>query len=47
MLFEGGNIHLDDYIVIYTCIHVYYGFPDGSVVKNIPANAGDLDLILQ
>ena len=35
MFFEGGNIHLDDYIVIYTCIHVYYGFPDASVVKKI------------
>ena len=21
------------------------GFPDGSVVKNLPANAGDVDLI--
>ena len=24
---------------------VYQGFPDGSMIKNSPANAGDLDLI--
>ena len=24
---------------------VYQGFPDGSLIKNSPANAGDLDLI--
>ena len=26
----------------YVCIYVYTGFPGGSVVKNPPANAGDL-----
>ena len=26
-------------IQLYMCI--YMGFPDGSVVKNLPANAGD------
>ena len=25
---------------------IYTGFPGGSVVKNLPANAGDLGLIL-
>ena len=26
--------------------NVDWGFPGGSVVKNLPANAGDMDLIL-
>ena len=27
---------------VHICIHIYtWGFPDGSVVKNPPANAGD------
>ena len=25
----------------YICIYLYGGFPGGSVVKNLPANAGD------
>ena len=29
----------------YLCLHVSYGFPGGSVVKNLPANAGDAGLI--
>ena len=29
------------YIYIYTNTHMYKGFPGGSVVKNLPANAGD------
>ena len=27
------------------CIYVNMGFPDGSVVKNLSANAGDVGLI--
>ena len=27
------------------CLYVFLSFPDGSVVKNPPANAGDADLI--
>jgi len=27
------------------CLYVFLSFPDGSVVKNPPANAGDVDLI--
>ena len=30
------------YTHTYVCIYVYIGFPAGSVVKNPPANAGDL-----
>ena len=30
---------------IYT--HTEIGFPDGSVVKKLPANAGDMDSILR
>ena len=26
-------------------IYIYMGFPGGSVVKNLPANAGDVGLI--
>ena len=26
-------------------MHIYMGFPGGSVVKNPPANAGDMGLI--
>ena len=29
----------------YTCQNVVSGFPGGSVVKNMPANAGDMGLI--
>ena len=30
------------YIYIYSCVYIHtWGFPDGSVVKNLPANAGD------
>ena len=31
------------YICVHVCIHM--GFPSGSVVKTLPANAGDTDLI--
>ena len=27
------------------CVHTYMGFPGGSVVKNLPAKAGDVGLI--
>ena len=27
------------------CIYVNMGFPDGSVIKNLSANAGDVGLI--
>ena len=29
------------YINIYVCIYTCGGFPGGSVVKNLPASAGD------
>ena len=29
-----------------TSIYTHRGFPDDSVVKNLPANAGDMGLIL-
>ena len=31
--------------VKFFCLSTYVGFPDGSVVKNPPANAGDMDSI--
>ena len=34
-------IHPDFYL----CLHLSYGFPGGSVVKNLPANAGSTGLI--
>ena len=34
------------YIYICLCIYVCTCFPDGSVVKNLTANAGDLGFIL-
>ena len=30
---------------IYICGYIYIGFPDGSVVKNPPAKAGDVSSI--
>ena len=37
------------YVCVYTYIHIYIyvysGFPGGSVVKNPPANAGDMGSI--
>ena len=35
--YVGGNSS----VCLYTCIHSILGFPHGSVVKNLPANAGD------
>ena len=34
------------YLFFSTCLHMVWGFPGGSVVKNLPANAGDVSLIL-
>ena len=31
---------------LFTCICIYMGFPGGSVVKDLPANAEDTVLIL-
>ena len=33
------------YLIYFTCICIYVGFPGGTVVKNLPANAGDVGLI--
>ena len=33
------------YTHIYACIYIFMGFPGGSAVKNLPANAGDTGLI--
>ena len=32
-------------LYLYVCIYRYMGFPGASVVKNPPANAGDVDSI--
>ena len=32
----------DSGICLYTCIYSILGFPRGSVVKNLPANRGDI-----
>ena len=32
-------------VCVCVCVCTYRGFPGGSVGKNLPANAGDLDLI--
>ena len=31
------------YIHTYTDIYIFVGFPSGTVVKNMPANAGHMD----
>ena len=36
--FYRDYVHRD---YTYMCVYVYMGFPGGSVVKNLPANAGD------
>ena len=28
-------------VCVYVCVYLYVGFPSGSVVKKLPANAGD------
>ena len=38
-------VHKYIHIYIYTNTHIYKGFPGGSVVKNLPANAGDRDSV--
>ena len=40
--FYRDYVHRD---YTYMCVYVYMGFPGGSVVKNLPANAGDTGLI--
>ena len=30
------------YVYVYVCVYVCMGFPDGSAVKNLPTNAGDV-----
>ena len=36
-------VKLEQYVFVYICTHTitYMGFAGGSVVKNLPANAGD------
>ena len=37
---------MDEYWLCYNQIErIIWGFPGGSVVKNLPANAGDMDSI--
>ena len=38
---KHAYIHIWIY-VIYICLYTHLGFPGGSVVKNPPANAGDM-----
>ena len=42
-------VYIYIYVYVYICIYIYISrerdFPDGVVVKNPPANAGDADLI--
>ena len=33
-------VHILTYILLY--IYIYISFPGGSVIKNLPANAGDV-----
>ena len=35
------------YTHTYMCIYTIRGFPSGSGIKNLPANAGDLGLTLE
>ena len=46
-VFCGGKLELEVSLAnyIYMHIYIYMGFPGGLVVKNLPANAGDTDLI--
>ena len=48
-VFCGAKLELEvtltNYIYIYIYIYIYMGLPGGLVVKNLPANAGDTDLI--
>ena len=39
------HIYICTYIHIYTHTHIHMGFPAGSVVKNLPANPGDMGFI--
>ena len=41
----SGIEQSDCVICIHTYTHIYICFPGGSVVKNPPANAGDMSLI--
>ena len=42
-IFNYVNVY---YILIFACVCSYMGFPGGSAVKNLPANAGDAGSIL-
>ena len=39
--FKASNLENLNYL---TCLMLRWGFPGGSAVKNLPANAGDADL---
>ena len=43
VLLRNRTKRIDVCVGVY--IYIYLGFPDGSVVKNPPANAGDAGLI--
>ena len=38
-------MHMSTHMYVYMHICAYMGFPGGSVVKNLPADAGDMGLI--
>ena len=40
-----SKVKIREYVCVCVCIHTYMGFPGGSVVKNLPAKAGDVGLI--
>ena len=47
-MFTHACIYLYTYTNIYLHIHIHvWGFPNGSVVKNPPANVGDVGSILR
>ena len=37
--------HKHTNIYTHVCIDIYMGFPGGSMIKNLPANAGDVGSI--
>ena len=43
--YEGRSLQYVPGVVISPFYAIFRGFPGGSVVKNSPANAGDLGLI--
>ena len=45
LLYTGRCVCVCIYVCMCVCIYMYTGFPGVSVVKNLPASAGDIGLI--